>query len=388
MLLDLVLALILLATLLAGFGRGLLATLGGLVGLVAGGAAAYWVVPLVNDAAPARWRGALVVATAVVLPLLGSSLGAQVGHALRRGVDRTRLRGVDRLLGGVVSVVVVALAMSFVGSAIAATGVPVLAPAIASSSVLRTIDRLTPAPVSRTLAELRGTVLHSGLPQLGDLLGPQPSPTVPTVDLASAPLTEASRSVARIQGTAYSCGVSSSGSGFVVAPDRVVTNAHVVAGVDRPVVELPGQRARTGRVVYLDPVVDLAVIAVDHLGVAPLPMSPTLAVGAVGAVQGYPYGGPLTSGGARVLAVDTAKVPDIHGQPGTERELYALAAVVRPGNSGGPLLTTDGKVAGIVFARAESSPDLGYAMTQAELAPVVAKASALTSTVSSGACAA
>jgi len=386
MLLDLVLALILLATLLGGLGRGLLATLGGLVGLVAGGAAAYWVVPLVNDSAPVRWRGSLVVLTAVLLPLLGASLGSRIGHALRRGVDRTRLRGPDRVLGGLVSVVVVALAMSFVGSAIAATGVPVLAPAIASSSVLRTIDRLTPAPVTRTLAQLRGTVLHSGLPQLGDLLGPQPSPTVPSVDLAAGPLTQASRAVARIQGTAYACGISSSGSGFVVAPDRLVTNAHVVAGVDKPVVELPGQRARVGRVVYVDPAMDLAVIAVDHLGVGPLPLVPTLSRGDVAVVQGYPYGGPLTSGGARVLAVDTAKVPDIHGGGTSEREIYALAAVVRPGNSGGPLLTTDGQVAGIVFARAESNPDLAYAMTPTELLPVVAKAPGLTATVSSGAC--
>lgn len=386
MLLDLVLALILLATLLGGFGRGLLATLGGLLGLVAGGAAAYWVVPLVNDWAPPRWRAALVVLTAVLLPLLGSSLGARIGHALRRGVDRTRLAVVDRLLGAVASVVVMALAMAFVGSAIAATGVPVLAPAIASSSVLRTIDRLTPAPVTRTMAQLRGAVLHSGLPQLGDLLGPQPSPTVPSVDLSTAPLAQASKAVARIQGTAYACGISSSGSGFVVATDRLVTNAHVVAGVDKPVVELPGQRAKVGRVVYLDPVNDLAVIAVDHLGVAPLPIVPTLARDAVAVVQGYPYGGPLTSGGARVLAVSTAKVPDIHGQGDSEREIYALATVVRPGNSGGPLLTTDGKVAGIVFARSDSNPDLAYAMTPAELLPVVARAPSLSATVPSGAC--
>ena len=165
-----------------------------------------------------------------------------------------------------------------------------------------------------------------------------------------------------------------------------MTNAHVVAGVDRPVVELPGQRARVGRVVYFDPVMDLAVIAVDHLGVAPLPIAPTLAANSLAVVQGYPYGGPLTTGAARVLAVDTARVPDINGQGDAEREIYALAAVVRPGNSGGPLLSTDGHAVGIVFARAESSPDLGYAMTTAELLPVVAKAPGLGATVPSGTC--
>jgi len=387
MLLDIALVLGLLAALLAGLGRGLLATVGGLVGLVAGGVAAFLLVPLVNDALPSSaWRGPLVVVAAVLLPLLGASAGARAGHVLRRGVDRTPLRFLERLLGGVATLVVTAIALAFVGSAIAATGVPVIAPAIASSSVLRTIDRLTPQPVSRTLAGLRAAVLDEGLPRLGNLLLPGLTPTVPDVDLADPALDQAARSVARISGTAYACGTSSTGSGFVVADDRVVTNAHVVAGVDRPVVELPGQGAREGRVVYFDPADDLAVIAVDGLGAAPLPIVPTLEVGTVAVVQGYPYGGPLTSGGAQVLAVQTATVPSVGGGA-SEREIYALAARVRPGNSGGPVLTTDGRAAGVVFARAESEPDLGFAMTTSELLPVAAQAAGFVDAVASGACA-
>jgi len=389
MLIDLLLAVVLLAALLGGLGRGLVSTLGGLVGLAVGGVAAFWVVPIVNDALPSSgWRGPLVIVAAVLLPVLGASLGTAVGQGLRRGVDRTPLRFLDRLLGGVVSLVVAAVAMSFVGSAIAATGVPVIAPAIASSTVLRTIDRLTPAPVARTLAELRGAVLDEGLPTFGDLLVPGLTPSVPDVDLTDPALARAARSVARIGGTAYACGISSTGSGFVVAEDRVVTNAHVVAGVDRPVVELPGRAAREGRIVYFDPVDDLAVVAVDGLGATPLPIAPTLAVGASAAVQGYPYGGPLTSGAAQVLAVSTVPVPDVQGDGVSDREIYALAARVRPGNSGGPLLTTDGQAAGVVFARAESDAELGYAMTPAELLPVVAQAPELSSAVSSGACSA
>ncbi len=386
LLVDLLLALVLLAAFVGGLSRGLLGTLGGLLGLVVGGVAAFWLVPVVNDALPSStWRGPIVVLVAILLPLLGGSAGASLGGVLRRGVDRTPLKPVDRVLGGVANLVVAAIAASFVGSAIAATGVPVVAPAVASSRVLHTIDRLTPAPVSRALASVRQAVLAQGLPQL-DLLLPGITPTIPSVDLADPALAQAARSVARIAGTAYACGTSSTGSGFVIAPDRVVTNAHVVAGVDRPVVELPGAPARQGRIVYFDPVNDLAVIAVDHLQAPVLTIAPTLAANSVAVVQGYPYGGPLTSGGAQVVAVETTPLPDIYGHGATDREIYALAAQVRPGNSGGPLLTTAGQAAGLVFARAEKNPDLGFAMTTAELLPVVAQASGLDSTVSSGAC--
>lgn len=386
MLVDLLLAVLLLAAFVGGLSRGLLGTLGGLVGLVVGGAAAFWLVPVVNDALPSTgWRGPAVVVVGLLLPLLGASIGGSAGRALRRGVDRTPLKPLERLLGGVVNLVVAAVAASFVGSAIAATGSPVIAPAVASSSLLRTIDRLTPAPVSRSLAALREVVLDEGLPRIDDLV-PGLAPTVPDVDLADPALSRAAHSVARIAGTAYACGTSSTGSGFVVATDRVVTNAHVVAGVDRPVIELPGKAARQGTVVYFDPDDDLAVIAVDGLGADPLPIVPTLAPQTLAVVQGYPYGGPLTSGGAEVLAVDTAPMPDVYGTKTTEREIYALAAQVRPGNSGGPLLTTDGKVAGIVFARAEKEPNLGFAMTTTELMPVVAAAPTLGQPVSSGAC--
>ncbi|MBL0887643.1 MarP family serine protease [Myceligenerans indicum] len=386
---DLVLLLILLAALGAGLSRGLLATLGGLVGLIAGGLAAFWAVPAVNDLLPtSQWRGPVAVAVAILLPVVGASLGSGLGHDLRRGVDRTALRPLERLLGGVANVVVAALALSFVGTAISATGTPVVASALSSSAVLRTIEDLTPPSVGRPLAEMRSMVLDDGLPRLNLLIVPRQAPVVPAVDLDNAKLEASARSVARISGIAYACGKSSTGSGFVVAPDRVVTNAHVVAGVGRPVVELPASPAREGRVVYFDPSDDLAVIAVDHLDADPLDIAPTLSRGDHAVVQGYPFGGPFTSTGAGVLGVDTVRVPDVYGADATGREIYSLAAAVRPGNSGGPLLTTGGQVAGVVFARAESESDIGYAMTSTELLPVAAQATELTEAVSPGRCAA
>lgn len=385
---DLVLLVVLFIALMAGLSRGLLATLGGLIGLVVGGVAAFWAVPAVNDLLPtSEWRGPVSVAVAVLLPVFCASVGAGMGRSLRQGVDRTSLRPLERLLGGVANVGVVALALSFVGNAVSATGAPVVASAVSSSSVLRTIDELTPPAVGRPLAEMRSIVLDDGLPRLNILMVPRQEPVVPAVDLDNRQLEASAQSVARISGIAYACGKSSTGSGFVVTADRLVTNAHVVAGVDRPVIELPGGTVREGRVVYYDPVDDLAVIAVDDLDAAPLGIAPTLSAGDRAVVQGYPYGGPFTSGSAGVISVDVARVPDSYGAGGSNREVYSLAAVVRPGNSGGPLLTTGGEVAGVIFARDDSERDIGYAMTNAELSPVADQAADLDTAVSTGQCA-
>ena len=384
---DVLLIVLLALGLAAGIGRGLSGSLGLFAGLVVGGAAAYWLVPLINDALPTQqWRPAVLLASAAALVIGGAVLGSAAGSAVRRGVDRVRpLRALDRVLGGVVGVVVSALALSLAGTSLVATGMPVVSTALSSSSVLRTIDGLTPPPISAALAELRGFVFDEGLPALGDLLD-SPQVDIPPVDLADPELARAAASVARVSGTAFSCGRSSTGSGFVVAPGRIVTNAHVVAGVDDPIVELPGETAREGRVVYFDPVDDLAVIAVDGLAAPALPFAATLAAGSPAVIQGYPLGGPFTMTEAGVLSTGTVPVPDIYDASAAPREIYDLRAGVRPGNSGGPLLTEDGAVAGVVFARAENDAERGYAMTMAELTPVVAQAAALTQPVSSGSC--
>lgn len=386
-LVDIVLIALLAISLIVGLARGFLATIGFFAGLALGGIAAYWVTPFVGQwVTDPLWRGAAIVGSGVLLLLLGASLGTAVGNTLRRGADRIKLRIPERILGGAVNLAAAALALSFVAGTVTAAGVPVVSTALASSTVVRTIDRLTPDPVRVALAELRGTVFADGIPRLGELIQIGPVPTTPEIALDDPALTRAAQSVARIAGTAYACGVTASGSGFVIADDRVVTNAHVVAGVDAPLVELPGRPAREGRVVYFDPIDDLAVIAVDGLDAIPLPIVPTLAVGSAAVVQGYPYGGPFTSGGAQILSQGTVPVPDIYGDQSAPRDIYALGGVVRPGNSGGPLLTSAGEIAGVVFARSETDENVGYAMTPAELEPVLAQMGSLSAPVASGAC--
>ena len=384
---DVLIVLLLVAACIGGVQRGFFASIGTLAGLAAGAFAAFWLTPLVSAGVPSPvWRGPAVLLTALGLVFAGAAVGSAIGSALRSSADRLKLRGIERFLGGIASVVAAILALALVAPAIAVAGIPVISSAVASSAILRGIEAATPDPVAAALAQLRGAVLDDGLPGLGLLLGPGTAEPAPPVALDDPELQRAAASVARVSGNAYACGRGSSGTGFVVAEDRVVTNAHVVAGVDTPVVELPGVPAREGRIVYFDPIDDLAVIAVDDLDATALPFSHTLAAGAAAVVQGYPYGGPFTMVSASVQSMGVANVPDVYDSSWNPREIYSLQAVVRPGNSGGPLLTGDGEVAGVVFARAENDDNVGYAMTMAELTPVADRAPSLTNTVSTGSC--
>jgi S1-C subfamily serine protease len=385
---DVIIVLVLVLALIVGLRRGFFASIGTLAGLAAGAFAASWLAPLVSSLVPSpAWRTVAVIATILGLLFAGGALGAWLGSLLRSSADRLKLRWAERFLGGIASLIAAVLALALVAPPIVTAGIPGVSAAVGSSYVLNAIKSVVPPPVEAALAELRSSFLADSIPRVGELLGPaRVDPTSPPVALDDPALQRAAASVARVSGNAYACGRGSSGTGFVVAEDRVVTNAHVVAGVDTPIVELPGLAAREGRIVYFDPIDDLAVIAVDDLGASVLPFSPTLAEGAAAVVQGYPYGGPFTMVPASVQSAGVANVPDVYDSSWNPREIYSLQAVVRPGNSGGPLLTGDGKVAGVVFARAENDENVGYAMTMAALTPVADRAPSLTNTVSSGSC--
>ncbi|GAB3407846.1 MarP family serine protease [Schumannella luteola] len=387
-LLDVLLVLVLLVYFVVGWRTGILRTLGGLLGVVAGAAGAFFAIPLIVPLIPEPgWRLTAAIGLALVLILAGQGLGVGLARALRgRDAEDRRVAWPSRLLGGVMGVVIAALASSLVISSLSALGSPLLSQAAAGSVVLRGIDQLTPDPVQQGLSRIRAAVLDSGLPRITEALGGvDSSPGAPTLQGTDA-LGRASASVVRINGTAYACGQNQSGSGFVVARDRIVTNAHVVAGVAEPVVDTRAGQVVTAKVVYFDPKADLAVLATSGLAATPLKLSDPLDVGAQGAVDGYPYGGPYTSGGAQVLARSTELVADIYNDSRNPREIYTLAAVVEPGNSGGPLLTTDGRVAGVVFAESATDDQLGYASTDASLAPVAAQAPGLTTAVTAGHC--
>ncbi len=246
---------------------------------------------------------------------------------------------------------------------------PFVSQQLADSRVIRFIDGLTPVPVKATMAQLRSAVIGDGIPTLIEGIGQGQQVPVPDASTDTPALNRAAESVLKIAGTAYQCGQNQTGTGFVVSPGRVVTNAHVVAGVSQPVVEIPGGGAMPGRVVYFDTQHDLAVLAVDGLPSEPLALSSDLPAGSPAAFAGYPHGGPFQSKPATVQDIATVLVPDIYGNNPSPEDVYRLAGDVQPGNSGGPLLTTDGQVAGVIFAKATTRSSLGFAITMSGPGP-------------------
>jgi S1-C subfamily serine protease len=385
--LDLVLILALLSYLAYGLRHGFLVTVGGIAGFAAGAIAAFFAVPLVSGfVADSGWRLTAIVAAAVALVVLGHGLGTMIGRQIRGAVRIRPLRAVDRLVGGAVNLVVSALVMSMLAFSIGSLGVPFVSQQLAESKVIRFIDGMTPDPVKATMAELRSEVIGNGIPTLIEGLDQGQAVPVPDASTDTPALNRAAGSVLKIAGTAYQCGQNQTGTGFVVSEDRVVTNAHVVAGVSEPVVEMPDGGAMPGRVVYFDTKHDLAVLAVEDLPVQPLPLSTDLPNGSPAAFAGYPHGGPFQSRPATIQDITTVLVPDIYGSNPSPEEIYRLAGNVQPGNSGGPLLTTEGQVAGVIFAKATSDAEMGFAITMDDLNPVASQAASLSAPVSSGQC--
>lgn len=384
--LDLALILTLLSYLIYGLRNGFLVTLGGIAGFAAGAVAAFFAVPIVSDlVGDPGWRLTAIIAATVLLMMLGHGLGTMIGRRIRSVVKPSPLRLADRVVGGGVNVAVSALVMSMLAFSISALGVPFVSQQLADSKVIGFIDGVTPTPLKASLAQLRSAVIGDGIPTLLEGIGGQPVP-VPDASTDTPALNRASASVLKIAGTAYQCGQNQTGTGFVVSPGRVVTNAHVVAGVPEPVVEVPGGGALPGRVVYFDSQHDLAVLAVDGLPSAPLQLSSNLPAGSPAAFAGYPHGGPFQSKPATVRDIATVLVPDIYGNNAAAEDVYRLAGDVQPGNSGGPLLTTDGRVSGVVFAKSTSENGLGFAITMSDLSPVAAQAPGLANPVSPGQC--
>jgi S1-C subfamily serine protease len=202
-----------------------------------------------------------------------------------------------------------------------------------------------------------------------------PATSVPPPDVSavtSARVRAATRGVLRITATAPACGRKTVGTGFVYASERVMTNAHIVAGSRGPVeVSLPsGGRRYQATVVLYDPRRDVAVLAVPGLRAPVLTLNPAGASRAAAVIAGYPSSSALVANPARIRARQIAVGPDIYRSPSpVRREIFSLRANVPDGRSGAPVLATDGTVYGMVFATALADDETAYALTAKEITP-------------------
>lgn len=324
------------------------------------------------------------------LAVLGQSLAGWWGGKLRRAITNPAGQTVDDMGGAIVSVIAVSLVAWLVAVPLSDASQPWLAKAVRNSSLLAAIDSVMPGEAKSLTEALRETVDTNGFPEVfGDLV-PTQVKEVPAPDpklAGSQVVLTAKKSVVKVLGNAPSCSRRIEGSGFVFAEEHVMTNAHVVAGTKTIRIEINGARL-SGKVVVYDPERDLAVIHVPSLNAPVMRFANAPAkTGSDAIVLGFPLDGPYNAQSARVRDVGDITGPDIYEDGTVTREVYTIRGLVRSGNSGGPLVSADGTVLGVIFAAAADDPNVGYAVTADEAATIALMGRTRTSGVGTGKCA-
>ena len=339
------------------------------LGLFAAARSLPWLVEQFQHESPAS----LLLLGGIVLlvgSFLGQAIGVLVGSRLRVNLPSSEWTIVDHAFGAVAGAVGMVVAVWLLLPAMAE--VPgAFASQARNSVVARNVDRLFPDPPDALVA-LRNLVGEDQFPRVFDAMRPAPDVGPPPTSAPITPEVVAAVAPSTVKVSGIACNRLQEGSGFVtVAPDVVVTNAHVVAGQSEPEVELTDGSRLDATVVVFDPERDLAVLRVPGLSRTPLPIVDA-PEGAMGGVFGHPGGAPLRvqpfQVGDEVRAVGT----DIYDGRRTERAVLILASQLRPGDSGGPLVDGGGNVIGVAFAIAPDDPDVAYALDVSELQAVLA----------------
>ena len=387
--LDVILVLILFAYAVSGYVQGFVVNLVATVGLLAGGLLAIAVVPrMLSGGQPTLSTSLLALAMVVAAAAIGQAVGTYVGTDLRSGLKWRPLRWLDAVGGAALSMVAVLAASWALGYSVSGTSIPYLSTASRSSTILAHVDDVMPGQASETLRAFNKTLDANLFPRYIDPFEDERITAVDPPDDATLQLPgvrQASESVVKVIGVA-SCDRGVEGTGFAYAPRRVMTNAHVVAGVDEPFIDVNGRRTRAS-VVLFNPRLDVAVLATGDLGLRPLSFDTGGKAGDEAAILGYPQNGPFDARAARIRGELTLRSPDIYDRGEHMRKAYSVRGLVRSGNSGGPLVSRDGGVLGVIFAASVTDSSTGYALTASQVAGAADRGSSATSRVDTGACA-
>src|SRR4051812_9906976 len=371
--LDILLIAVCIGFAISGYRQGFLIGVLSFVGFLGGGVLGAKYAPALHGAisGPGDRSPLFGLLIVFVAATIGQLAATALGLSLRRRITWEPARVVDSAGGAVVSVVSVLLVAWLVGSALAHSAVTSVARQVRHSALLTGIDAVMPQSIPTWFSAFRRLIDENGFPQVFGAIGPERIVKVPPPDpriANSRAVRIAQPDIVKITGVAPSCRRQLEGSGFLYAPEHVMTNAHVVAGVQGPTVTAPDGRSYPAQVVLYDSKRDVAVLRVPGFDRAPLSFAGAAKRGQSAVVAGYPENGPFRPVAARVRGVESARGPDIYQSSQVTREIYSVYAVVRPGNSGGPLLAPDGRVYGVVFAAAVEDRHTGYALTAAEVA--------------------
>ncbi|SCL21073.1 Colicin V production protein [Micromonospora nigra] len=387
---DLVLLLLMLVFAISGYRQGFVIGVLSFSGFFLGALLGLQIGPLFAQQFVDSGTRVLISLVAVFgLAVVGQALAGWLGSHLRRTINSDVAKRADDIGGAFVSLFAVLLVAWLVAVPLGSSSLPWLAASVRSSALLNVVDGVMPDEAQRLSTALRDTVDTNGFPDVFDGLTRTRARQVEPPDPAlagSQVVANGQRSVVKVLGSAPSCSRRIEGSGFVYADDRVMTNAHVVAGTRSVSVELRGERY-DGEVVVYDPDRDLAVLHVPGLPGPSLRFAAGNAgSGADAIVLGFPLDGPYNAQSARIRDVDRITGPDIYSAGDVTREIYTIRALVRSGNSGGPLVSSNGLVLGVIFAAAADDPNTGFAVTAAEARPVALAGAESTRGVGTGEC--
>jgi S1-C subfamily serine protease len=374
----------------SGYRQGFVVGVLSFVGFLGGGVVGAVIAPTLVRTGPLSGlpRAAVALGAVFLLASLGQVVATVAGSWVRKHLVWKPIRVVDAFAGAGISVVSLLLVSWLVGTAVASSPFTGLASQVRRSKVLAYVDDAVPDVARGMFDSFRRLIDDRGFPEVfGDLVPTRvrkvdpPDPTL----ARSAVVTSVRDRIFKITGVAKSCSRRIEGTGFLYARERVMTNAHVVSGVRNPKVHV-GSGELEATVVLYDPDRDIAVLHVPGLRGTPLAFGGRAKTGDSAIVIGYPQDGPYRADPARVRGVQDAKGPNIYDNKTVVREIYALRARVRPGNSGGPLVTPKGAVYGVIFAAAADDPQTGYALTADEVSGDAARGRVGSEPVSTGRC--
>jgi S1-C subfamily serine protease len=393
--LDLVLLALAAAFAVAGYRQGFIIGVLSFVGFTGGAVLGIYLAPglAMTITSKQNFQAVLAIVMVFVAAVVGMLITSAIGVTIKSHIRSGPSTLLDSIGGAAVNVVAILVLAWLIGSLVAyAPPFPAFAKQVNDSILLRTVDRLIPQSAHPEFIALRRLLSTQPYVQVFGALGAETALNVPPLDHAvvhSRGVFRDRNSVVKIEGLAPRCSRTIEGTGFVISPDHVVTNAHVVAGVTNgpEVYTRFASGEHPARVVLFDPESDIAVLYVPGLNLPALHFAGQAPFGASAVVAGYPLDASFTVRAARVGRPEYASGPDIYDTTRVVRDIYPIRAMVKPGNSGGPLIAPrTGLVYGMVFAAAVAVPQTGYALTASQLSADIHRGEDRTSPASTGAC--
>lgn len=385
---DVIIIIMAISAIFRGRELGLVRQIGSTVGFIGGLIIGIYLQPYTAAFAATDISKSLVgLLTILGMAFIFLGIGEYVGVLLKNKFTHKGLNATDGWLGSVVGTATMLIAVWLGAAILSAMPVPQIQDNIERSAIISRLNHSLPS-TSAVITNLTHFIDQNGFPRV--FIGNEPlmpeNTAVPGISpQLQAAIDKSKDSVVRMEGVG--CGGVVQGTGFVIAQDLVVTNAHVIAGVPQPYVrDVHGQHTATP--VWFDPDLDFAIVRVNNLAGSPLLIRSEIVPNQTeGAVLGYPGGAGLTAGGAAIIDHFTARGRDIYHRGVSDRSVYSLAAHVIPGNSGGPVIDANGSVVGVIFAQSTAQENVGYALSMPQLMSAINQAQAQNRQVSTGACA-